>query len=415
MNPTYKSILRQISSLLLFWKNARWDRFDWISPLCMTVLGVFSVMYIYSSQVYNGGNLWLKQLIWIALGWAVYFLISSINYKKWMGFAHLFYILVIGLLLIVITPLGTEIYNARRWINIGPFSIQPSEIAKISTFILVARILSKHHFHSLIDSITALALVLIITLIPTLIIFIQPDLGSALIIPIMTFFVLYSAGFHKRFFAISLAAILLVISIVGFDLYRYEQFLKNNNLTALENRNEYREHSWVPLSDGQRNRLLTFIAPDRIDPQGLGVSWNVRQSRISVGTGGWDGKGWTKGTQAKLGYLPQTVAYNDFIFSVIAEESGFIGAVTVLLLFTVLMFNGIRIAHIANDRFGQILAIGVSVFLFIHVFVNVGMTMGITPVTGLPLPFLSQGGTFLLSCYTLLAIHQSIYRYREKI
>jgi rod shape determining protein RodA len=155
--------------------------------------------------------------------------------------------------------------------------------------------------------------------------------------------------------------------------------------------------------------------PDAVDPKGLGVSWNVRQSLISIGTGGLTGKGWTEGTQAKLGYLPQTVSYNDFIFSVIAEESGLLGASAAIGFFFILVFNGIRISQITHDRFGQMLAIGISIFLFIHIFINIGMTLGIAPVTGLPLPFLSHGGTFLLSCFMLLAFHQSIYRYREKL
>jgi len=160
---------------------------------------------------------------------------------------------------------------------------------------------------------------------------------------------------------------------------------------------------------------MAFVAPERIDPQGLGVSWNVRQSLISVGTGGWAGKGWNDGTQAKLGYLPQAVAHNDFIFSVIAEEGGWVGSMLVIGLFAILVFNGIRVSMIARDRFGQMLALGVSLTLFAHIFINIGMTLGIAPVTGLPLPFLSYGGTFLLSCFMLQAFQQSVYRHRERL
>ena len=409
------SVSNVLRSITFSWKGIRWDRFDWVSPVCMVGLCIVSVMFIYSSQVYNGGNLWIRQLVWVALGWAVYAGISLLNYRILLENAHYLYLFSLVLLGIVLTPIGTEIYNARRWIDLKFFSLQPAEIAKITCLILVARILSRSHFLSFNESITSFLLISAITIIPTLLIFLQPDLGSAIILPMMTFFVLYSAGFHRRFFQISAVLLALLVSIVGYDLYRYETFLKDHNLTALENKSQYEAHSWLPLHDYQRNRLMAFVAPDRIDPQGLGVSYNVRQSLISVGTGAWSGKGWTNGTQAKLGYLPQTVAYNDFIFSVIAEESGFIGATTVILLLMILVFNGIRIAHLANDRFGQLLAVGVSVFLFIHIFINIGMTLGITPVTGLPLPFLSHGGTFLLSCFTLLAFHQSIYRYREKL
>jgi rod shape determining protein RodA len=167
----------------------------------------------------------------------------------------------------------------------------------------------------------------------------------------------------------------------------------------------------LPLRDYQRNRILSFVAPDQIEPMGIG--WNLRQSLISVGSGGLIGKGWTEGTQAKLGYLPRGVAHNDFIFSVLAEEKGFLGSVTVLGLFGLILGNGIRIAGMARDRFGMLLALGVTVIFAVHVFVNIAMTIGMIPITGLPLPFLSYGGSFLLSCCILQGLVQSVYRFRK--
>jgi len=285
----------------------------------------------------------------------------------------------------------------------------------MATLIMVARTLSRFTYQSFVDSVTALGLVMGITALPTLIIFLQPDLGSALMLPFMTFALLYSTGFSRKFFQVTALLALAAAAIVGVDLYRYDAFLNRNNLSALENRGQFESHSWIPLKDYQRNRLMAFVAPERIDPQGLGVSWNVRQSLISVGTGGWAGKGWNDGTQAKLGYLPQAVAHNDFIFSVIAEEGGWVGSMLVIGLFAILVFNGIRVSMIARDRFGQMLALGVSLTLFAHIFINIGMTLGIAPVTGLPLPFLSYGGTFLLSCFMLQAFQQSVYRHRERL
>jgi rod shape determining protein RodA len=167
----------------------------------------------------------------------------------------------------------------------------------------------------------------------------------------------------------------------------------------------------VPLHDYQRNRILAFVAPDRVDP--LGIGWNLRQSLISVGSGGLTGKGWTEGTQARLGYLPRGVAHNDFIFSVLAEEKGFVGSLTVLSLFAVLLTNGVRIAASARDRFGLLLAVGITTLLFVHIFVNIAMTIGLMPIKGLPLPMLSYGGSFVLSCCFLLGILQSIHRFRR--
>ena len=165
------------------------------------------------------------------------------------------------------------------------------------------------------------------------------------------------------------------------------------------------------LRDYQRNRLVGFLWPDKIDAKGVG--WNQSQSKISVGSGGLAGKGWTEGTQAQLGYLPRSVAHNDFIFSVIAEEKGFLGSLTVLGLFGLVLFNGIRIAGSARDRFGTLLAIGVTVLFSVHVFVNVAMTIGLVPITGIPLPFISYGGSFVLSCCLLQGLVQSVWRFRK--
>lgn len=171
----------------------------------------------------------------------------------------------------------------------------------------------------------------------------------------------------------------------------------------------------LPMKDYQRNRILAFVAPDVIDPRGIGVSWNQRQSLISVGSGGLVGKGHAEGTQAKLGYLPSSVAYNDFIFSVLAEESGFLGGTIAILLMAIIVIYGcVRAAQVSRDRFGQFLCIGIAAILMTHTFINVGMTIGIMPITGLPLPMLSYGGTFVLTCCILLGLVQSVYRHRRE-
>jgi rod shape determining protein RodA len=210
----------------------------------------------------------------------------------------------------------------------------------------------------------------------------------------------------------ALAAFLFLVGIVALDTYRYLRFLEVNNLSPTTDKGAYEPHRLLPLHDYQRNRLLAFVAPERIDP--MGISWNLRQSLISVGSGGFAGKGWAAGTQARLGYLPRAVAHNDFIFSVIAEEKGFLGSISVLGLFGVVLWNGIRIAGLARDRFGTLLAIGVTVLLAVHVFVNIAMTLGLVPITGIPLPFISYGGSFVLSCCVLQGLVQSVYRFRKE-
>jgi rod shape determining protein RodA len=227
----------------------------------------------------------------------------------------------------------------------------------------------------------------------------------------MVFAMLYVSNLSTRFFAAAVGVFALLVGVVALDTWRYGAFLEENHLTPQAARGKFEPHSFLPLHDYQRERVLSFVAPDKVDPMGIG--WNQRQSLISVGSGGLAGKGWTEGTQAKLGYLPPAVAHNDFIFSVIAEEKGFLGSIAVIGLFGVVLWNGIRIAGLARDRFGALLALGVTVLTAVHVFVNIAMTIGLVPVTGIPLPFISYGGTFLLSCCLLQGLVQSVYRFRR--
>jgi len=230
------------------------------------------------------------------------------------------------------------------------------------------------------------------------------------------FTLLFLSKIPLRFFGIVFGILIPLLGIVSLDMYRYTQHLEAKGITPLENlhsSDRYQEHTWVPLKDYQRNRILAFVAPDIADPEGIGVNWNRQQSVIAVASGGLFGKGLGQSTQAKLGYLPKSVAHNDFIHSVLAEEKGFLGSAFVLILLAIVVGNGFRIACLARDRFGMLIAAGVSVIFMIHIFINVGMTLGITPVTGLPLPFLSYGGSFVISCCILQGLLQSIYRFRK--
>ncbi len=229
----------------------------------------------------------------------------------------------------------------------------------------------------------------------------------------MVFSMLYVSKLSGRFFAGALGAFLLLVGTGGAGYLAVREFMESHGYS-------YYDGPRAPTSadsgcrcrdDYQRNRILSFLGPDKIDPMGIG--WNQRQSLISVGSGGLTGKGWTEGTQARLGYLPRSVAHNDFIFSVIAEEKGFLGSLTVLSLFGIVLFNGIRIAGLARDRLGTLLAIGVTVLFTVHVFVNIAMTIGLVPITGIPLPFISYGGSFVLSCCLLQGLVQSVYRFRK--
>ncbi len=392
-------------------------RFDWISPLCILMLCTISIVFIYSAQHTNGGSDWKKQIVWMVLGVGLYSIVSAINYKIFLGYAHFIYAAgICGLLLATKwSPISVEMMGARRWVDTGISTIQPTEGAKIGTLIMIASILARSKLGSVQDSLLVLAKVALIFLTPMLLIFLQPDLGSSLVFPPMIFALLYVSRLSEKFFVGVFGLFALVVSVIGIDMYAYSRHLQETRAiqhSADETLTEV-YHSFLPIHNYQRDRILTFVAPDVVDPEGTGASWNAKQAKISAATGGMLGKGLLKGTQAQLGYLPQAVAHNDFIFSVIAEETGFLGSTFVVGLFSLIVANGIRIAGLARDRFGMQLAIGVSVLFLVHFFINIGMTIGITPITGLPLPFLSYGGSFVLSCFILQGFVQSVYRYRK--
>jgi rod shape determining protein RodA len=407
----------QEQSLPIFnWVQRRTHgRIDLLSPLCLLLLSIVGVFFIYSAQVYTGRTQYMQQLMWLALGGIAYAAVGLIDYKIFLKHGHWVWVLAVLMLIAVKVPgIGQERLGAQRWIDLGPVSIQPSEPAKLAVVIMCASILARSRIGTVKDSLWTLAKLALAAGLPMLLILAQPDLGSALVVPPMVFSLLYASNLSKRFFVASLAAFVVAVGIVSWDSYRYSKFLTENNLSPMRDIGSYEPHTWVPLRDYQRNRILAFAAPDKVDPTGTNISWNLRQSLITVGSGGLTGKGWAQGTQAQLGYLPRAVAHNDFIFSVVAEETGFLGSVSVLALFGLLLANGIRIAGMARDRFGALLALGVTIVFAVHVFVNIGMTIGLVPITGLPLPFLSYGGSFLLSCCILQGLVQSVYRFRRE-
>jgi rod shape determining protein RodA len=385
--------------------------YDFISPMSIVVLLIFGVSAIYSSQSYRGGVQWQAQIGWIVLGTILYICASRVDYGIFLRYAHWIYLLSILLLLCSWSPLGERRFGALRWINLGGLTIQPSETAKLGFLIMMAAMVARSKIVDLMGSVWEMLKFLLVFCAPVLLIFLQPDLGSALTFPPMLFAMLYVANLSQKFFICVISCALVLLSIVAFDIFGYRIFLDKHGLDPVSGMGSYEKHSIVPLKDYQRNRIISFVAPDVVDPRGTGVSWNLRQSLIAVGTGGMFGKGFNGGTQAKLGYLPKSVASNDFIFSVIAEERGFLGSTVVLFAYLILILNGLRIAALSRDRFGTYLAVGIGVLFLAHVCINVGMTLGLMPITGIPLPFLSYGGSFLLICCFLQGMIQSIYRF----
>ena len=422
--------LRALPEYLRLFRRSAGEHFDLFTPLAILALCSIGVAFIYSAQYSTHPALpdelglkwlsallaqnWVKQIVFLFLGAALYVGVSLVHYRFWLSVAHWFYLAcLVPLLLVLIPGVGTEAYGAQRWLDFGFFSYQPSETAKAAVLLMVASLLARSRVGTIRDSLGTLGKLALAAGIPMLLILFQPDLKSAIVLPPIVFSMLYVSGLSPRFFAAALGAFLFVVTLVAWDSYSYVRFMESHGYSYLTDKGKYEEVAWVPLHDYQRNRIIAFVAPEKIDPTGTGIAWNRQQSLISVGSGGLIGKGWTQGTQAQLGYLPRAVAHNDFIASVIAEEKGFLGSLTVLSLFGVVMFNGIRIAGLARDRFGTLIALGVTVLFAVHVFVNIAMTIGLVPITGIPLPFISYGGSFVLSCCLLQGLVQSVYRFRK--
>jgi rod shape determining protein RodA len=312
---------------------------------------------------------------------------------------------ILALIAVLIPGVGAERFGARRWIDLGPISLQPSEFAKIGFILAMANFLSRppHELKSVKVFWQALGMVAL----PFIIIMKEPDLGSALILLPVALVMLFVAGVPPRYLATLLGASGVLVVLILVDVL-------------------FAPPQWqIKLEDYQKRRLLTYFgidgAPADATPQQRAearrvqrnYSYNVEQALISVGSGGLTGKGWRQGTQNALGYLPRAVAHNDFIFSVIAEEKGFMGGVTVVALYSVVLFTGIRIAGQARDRLGRLLAVGVVAMLFSHVFINIGMNIRIMPVTGVPLPLLSYGGSSVLCSLIAAGILQNVYIHRR--
>ncbi len=335
--------------------------FDWgLLAITLTIVGI-GLMQLYSA-VHSGGTshiVYYKQMIWISAGFFIMLLVFLFNYKRLDKWALFIYIGCI-LMLVAVHLVGKHVGGSTRWLVVGPLTVQPSEPVKLGMIIMLAKYFAGSvkpgglGFRDLTNPI-------LITAIPFFLIVTQPDLGTAgtlvLIAASMAFFAKI-----KKTTLISLLLIVVVILPMG----------------------------WNMLEPYQQERILTLIFPNN-DP--LGAGYHIRQSKIAVGSGMLMGKGYLNGTQKMLSFLPEQ--HTDFIFSVLAEEWGFLGTSGVLLLFLVLIGFGLNIAYGCRDRFGIFLAVGITAMFFWQIFINIGMVLGIMPVVGMPLPLMSYGGSSL--------------------
>lgn len=369
-------------------------------------LMLIGVAFVYSASSFSdpGSKLWLKQVIFYGAGMGAGAALCLIPYETWSRWsAPAYWASIIGLVLVLV--LGAARFGAKRWIDFGFFQFQPSEFAKLAFIFMMANYLSRPPEELREPGIFIKALAL--TALPFILILKEPDLGSALVFFPICLVVMFVAGVPVRFLRQFMVGVAILVALILVDIL-------------------FAPPNWqIKLADYQRQRLLVYFGKDfaprnatEADRQRLrGIqrekSYNIEQALISVGSGGLTGKGWRQGTQNSLGYLPRAVAHNDFIFSVIAEEKGFLGSVTVISLYSLIFISGVKIASQARDRLGKLLAIGVVAMLFSHVFINIGMNIRLMPVTGIPLPLLSYGGSSVICSLIAIGILQNIYIYRR--
>ena len=374
--------------------NERKNDFDWLLLAATVALAVVGVFFIFSASGAGAQELplyrqrFFRQIVWCLAGAGAAALFCMVDYGKVARWSRVIYWGSIASLVAVLV-IGVVHKGGQRWINAGSFDLQPSEFAKLAFIFLMADYLSRPPEELRNPRVFFAALGY--TALPFVLIWKEPDLGSALAFLSICLAAMFVAGVPNRFLG-RLAGVVGPLVVLAV-------------LAAL-----YASPRVTIVKSYQKDRLRSFFGlNEKKDP----ANYNVTQSLIAVGSGGLFGKGWRQGTQHELGYLPSAGAPNDFIFAVIAEEEGFVGSVMILALYSVLLLSGIKVASQARDRLGQLLAVGVVTLLFSHVFINIGMNIRLMPVTGIPLPLLSYGGSSVVCSLIAIGILHNVHIYRK--
>jgi len=354
-----------------------WRYFDFWLLLVVLLLITFGVAMIFSATQNTPDLqlLWRTQLIRAGIGVIAMLILASIDYRYYREIWHLFYFFVVGLLVLVLV-VGELTGGTQRWLAGG--AIQPGEIAKVIIIIVLARYFARHDGE--MDRVQHLLFSMLMVALPMGLIFLEPDLGTSLIIGVIWLIMAMVAGMRLLHIALLGGAAVLASPVI-----------------------------WLGMKDYMRQRVILFL-----DPAGNPDDYyNVQQALISIGSGGWLGKGFGNGTQSQLRFL--RVRHTDFIFSVIGEELGMLGAILLLLLFLLLLWRILHAANIAGDAFGRNICIGVAAVIFVQAAINIGVNLGIMPVTGTPLPFVSYGGSSLVTFLLALGLVESVAMHRKRL
>lgn len=349
---------------------------DWVLAGLVATVCLLGILNIYSATTpYKiiGSPYYLKQIYWMIAGMTIALMACSVDYHILEDFSYWFYGVLV-LLLLAVLLVGRRSMGATRWLNLGLFNVQPSELMKIVIIMTFARYFNNFHPVGGL-SIRDMLFPLGVLALPTLLIMKQPDLGTAILVLLIAVSITIFVGLRWT-------------TIVGFICVTIPVMWLG----------------WAKfLRPYQKNRILDFLNPER---SRLGSGYHIIQSKIAVGSGGMAGKGFIKGTQSQLRFLPEQ--HTDFAFSVFAEEWGFLGCLLLIIIYLSLVLWGLNIARKCNDRFGALLAVGVTAMLFWHIVINIGMVIGMFPVVGVPLPFFSYGGTSMITSMVGIGILQNI-------
>ena len=356
--------------------KTNWRNFDFWLLGSVALLTVFGITMIRSSIAGNielmQANLVQRQLIFAVLGFVVVFVVASIDYHLWSAISRPIY-LITAIVLAVLTIAGQALYGSARWFDTGVILIQPSELAKIVVILVLADYFTRHHEQ--INDLRWIARSLVYTLGIVTWIILQPNLSTSLVILVIWFALLWASGLRIRYL-LAFVGLAPLIPLIAFPF----------------------------LQEYQQKRILNFIFPEQ--GASYGESYNIQQALISIGSGGWFGQGYGQGTQVQLRFLK--VRWSDFIFSVISNELGLVGAILTMLLIIFVILRCLRAARIARDTFGALIAYGVATLIAFQAMVNIGVNLNLLPATGLTLPFVSYGGSSLLSLLVGVGLVESV-------
>jgi rod shape determining protein RodA len=380
--------------MVRYFKNFNYLMFaSMLALIAIGTVAIWSAGNARSEAVFHG--MWKQTLATAMLGLVVYLALSIADYRKILEYGSVAAYGTALVLLVAVLVFGAKIYGGRRWL----WFFQPSELSKLCIIMFVANFGRRfREFGFLGFVLTGIAVG-----VPLLLILAEPDLGTALTLVPAVLIMMFSLRIWRKGLFVILAVIALCGSAVMAAVYEAEKpgVTEERRAAILK---------WVPLKAHQVKRVKVFLFPEE---DILGAGYNLRQAKISIGSGGFSGKGIGKGETNHLKYLPQAISMNDFIFCVYAEETGFIGSLALLALFGMLVVPGAWTAFTSNDERGEALALSVSMLVFAHVYVNIAMSIGLVPITGLPLPFISSGRTFLLTVMAALGMVQSVATHRE--